>query len=69
MRIRRDKTAWKTPRTACATLRGVIDARLHAYFEEYLAETERRLADNDQWGFYEHLTSAVGLDGRKATSE
>ena len=47
-RIKRDKTAWKMLRTACANLRGVIDAGLHAYFEEYLAETERLLADNDQ---------------------
>ena len=44
----RDSTAWKTLRTACAHLRAVIDAGLHAYFEEYLAETERLLADNDQ---------------------
>ena len=51
MRIKRDKTAWKTLRTACANLRGVIDAGLPAYFEEYLAETERLLADNDQRGF------------------
>ena len=41
----RDRTAWKTLRTACANLRG-----LHSYFEEYLAETERLLADNDQAG-------------------
>ena len=34
-----DRIAWKTLRTACANLgRGV-----HAYFEEYLAETERLL--------------------------
>ena len=51
MRIKRDKTAWKTLRTACANLRGVINAGLPAYFEEYLAETERLLADNDQRGF------------------
>ena len=43
----RDRTAWKTLRTACANLRAVIDAGLHAYFEEYLAETERPFADND----------------------
>ena len=29
----RDRTAWKTLRTACANLRAVIDAGLHAYFE------------------------------------
>ena len=69
MRIQKDKTAWKTLRTACANLRGVIDAGLHAYFEEYLAETERLLAANDQRGFYKHLKGTVGLDGRKARSE
>jgi len=47
----------------------VIDAGLHAYFEEYLAETERLLADNDQRGFYKHLKGTVGLDGRKASIE
>ena len=65
----RDKTAWKTLRTACANLRGVIDAGLHAYFEGYLAETERLLADNDRRGFYKHLKGTVGLGGRKARSE
>ena len=38
-------------------------------FEEYLAETERLLADNDQRGFYKHLKGTVGLGGRKARSE
>ena len=52
MRIKRDKTAWKTLRTTCANRRGVIDAGLYAYFEEFLAETERLLVDNDQRGFY-----------------
>ena len=69
MCIERDKPAWKTLRTACANLRGVIDAGLHAYFEGYLGETERLLADNDQRGFYKHLKGTVGLDGRKARSE
>ena len=69
MRIKGDKTAWKTLMTACANLRWVMDAGLHAYFEEYLAETERLLPDNDQRGFYKHLKSMVGLDGRKARSE
>ena len=50
-------------------LRAVIDAGLHAYFEEYLAETERLLADNDQRGFHKHLKGTVGLGGRKARSE
>ena len=63
MRIKRDKTAWKTLRTACANLRGVIDAGLHAYFEEYLAETERLLADNDQRAFYKPLKGTVGRRG------
>ena len=59
----RDKTAWRTLRTACANLQGEIDAGLDAYFEEYLAETERLLADNDQRGFYNHLKGTVGLNG------
>ena len=70
MRINpRDRTAWKTLRTACANLRAVIDAGLHAYFEEYLAETERLLADKDQRGLYKHLKDTVVLGGRKARSE
>ena len=52
MRIKKDKTAWRTLKTACVNLRRAIDAALHAYFEEYLAETEKLLADNDQWSFY-----------------
>ena len=47
----------------------MIDAGLHAYFEEYLAETDRLLADNDQRSFYQHLKGTVGLGGRKARSE
>ena len=47
----------------------MIDAGLHAYFEEYLAETERLLTDNDHRGFYKHLKGTVGLGGRKARSE
>ena len=50
----RDRTAWTTLRKACANLRAVIDAGLHAYFDEYLAETEILLAHNDQRGFYKH---------------
>ena len=65
----RDRTAWTTLRTACGNLRAVIDAGLHAYFEKYLAETERLLADNDQRGFYKHLKGTVELGGRKAQSE
>ena len=69
MRIKRDKTAGKTLRTACAKLRGVSDARLHAYFEEYHAETEMPLAENDQRRFYKHLKGTIGLGGRKARNE
>ena len=65
----RDKTAWDALRTVCANLRGVVDAGLHAYFQKYLAETDRLLTDNDQRGFYKHLKSTVGLGGRKARSE
>ena len=56
-------------RTACANLRAVIDAELHAYFEEYLGQTERLLADNDQRGFYKHLHGTVGMGGRNARSD
>ena len=38
-----ESVAWKTLRTACANLEEVISAGVHAYFEEYLAETERLL--------------------------
>ena len=53
-------------RTACANLRGVTDAGLHACFVPNLAETERFLADNDQRDFYKHLKGTVGLGGKKA---
>ena len=65
MRIRKDKSTW----TSIANLRKVIDAALHAYFREYLTETERFLAENDQRDFYKHLKDTVGLDGRQARSE
>ena len=39
----RDRTVWKTLTSACAKLQEAIAAGLHAYFEEYLAETERLL--------------------------
>ena len=42
---------------------------MYAYSEEYLAETERLLVDNNHRGFYKHLKATVGLDGRKARSE
>ena len=60
----RDRTAWKTLRSAGANLRKVMAKGLHAYFEEYLAETERLLANNDQKGFDSTL-----LEGAKAKSE
>ena len=41
---------------------------MHAYFEEYLAETERLLANDDQRGFPKHQ-STVGLGRTKARSE
>ena len=66
----KDKSAWKMLMTACANLRGVIDAGLHAYFEEYLAETERLLADNYQRGFHKDLKGTVGweVEWREASS-
>ena len=42
---------------------------MRAYVEEYLAETESLLADDDQRGFYKNLKGTVGLDGRKAKNE
>ena len=63
MRIKKDKTGMKTLRTAYANLRRAIDAALHTFFEKYLAETERLLADNDQRGFYKHLKGTVGSEG------
>ena len=65
----RDRIAWKTLRTACANLREVIVSGLHAYFEEYLAETGREPANNDQRGFYRRLKSTIELEGNMARSE
>ena len=56
MRIQKDKAAWRTLRTACANLGTAIDAAFHVYFEEYLAETERLLADYNHGGFYKHVS-------------
>ena len=50
----RDRIAWKKLRTACANLHQVVAAGVHAYFEEYLAEAEKLLENNDQRGFYKH---------------
>ena len=47
----------------------MIAAGLHAYFESYLAEAERLLANKGQRGLYNHLKSTVGLEGTKAGSE
>ena len=69
MRNKMDKPAWRMLRTACANLRWVIDAGFHAYFDEYLAETDRRLADNDRRGFFKHLKGTVGLGCGKARNE
>ena len=65
----RDTTAWKMLKTACANLRGVIDAELHTYVEEYFPETESLLADNDQRGFGKYLTDTVELGDRMARCE
>ena len=65
----RDRSAWKTLKSACANLPKVIAAGLQAYFEAYLAKTERLLANNDQRVFCKHLESTVGLKGAKARSE
>lgn len=44
------QTVWNKRRTACANMRGVIDAGLHVYVDEYIPETELIFADNDQRG-------------------
>lgn len=40
-------------------------AGVRAYFEEYLAETEGLVADDDQRVLYDHLKSTVGLGGKR----
>ena len=65
----RDRTEWKALRSACANLPEVIAAGVHTYFGDYLAETERLLANNEQRGFYKHLKSTVGLIRTEAMSE
>lgn len=47
----RDRTDWEE-RSASANVQEVIPAELHAFFEEYLAETERLLANFDPRGFF-----------------
>ena len=65
----RDRIAWKALIYACANLQKVIAAGRRAYFEEYLAETERLVANNDQRRFYKHLKITVGLEATEARSE
>ena len=47
----------------------VITTGLHTYFDGYLAQTGRLLANNDQRGFYKNLKSTVGLEETKARGE
>ena len=54
--------AWKTLRTASANLQESIAAGAHAYFVEYITETERFLAGIGQRGFY-------GRGGRENVEE
>ena len=64
----RGETAWKTTKTVCANLRGVIGARLHT-LKSTLLKRRDLFADNDQRGFCKHLEGTVGLGGRKARIE
>ena len=68
---RPEKMACNRLRTACATLRKVIRAGVHGYFEEYVAEEEKSLAENDPRGYYEHFKASKARSGwgRKAKSE
>ena len=61
-------TVWKALTTARASPRRPIGLGLHAYFGEYLAETEKVRAGNDRRGFYHHSCSTVGLDDRDERS-
>ena len=36
----RDRTTWKTLKSACANLQEVLAAGLHEYLDQYLAETQ-----------------------------
>ena len=47
----------------------MVAARRQAYFKEYIAETERLLANNDLRRFYRHLKRTVGWEGTTARSE
>ena len=65
----REKMVWKMLKTTCAYLLKVVDARVHRYRTEYVAQTERLLADNDQLGFFKLFKCTAGLKGQKARSE
>ena len=47
----------------------MVAAVIHTCFEEYLAETGREPANNDQRGFYRRLKSTIELEGNMARSE
>ena len=47
----------------------MIAAGLHAYFEAYIAESERLLAEIDPGGFYKHLKRTLGVEVTKSRSE
>lgn len=66
----RDRIAWETLRTACDNLQEVIAVKVHAHFEEYLAESERLIAKNDQRGLYTRLDVCrkVGEENMPETS-
>ena len=55
-------TAWETLRTACANLRRAIDTGLHAYFEEYLAETGETPRRQRSAGFPQALEGRGGVE-------
>ena len=47
----------------------MIDAGVLRHFEEYVAEMEKLLAENDQWGSCKHLESTVGMGGKSEISK
>lgn len=54
MHIKRDEIAWTALKAACATLRGVIDAGLFPYSEEYLTDLSVTRGDSS-------LTTTCGV--------
>ena len=68
MRIKKKKTAWKTKDGLREAAKGdrCSVARL---LRRVPGETERLLANNDQWLFYKYLKGTVGLGGRNAKTE